>query len=123
MSYFKNIHLQSYGFGSLQMKGDSPAGVESRSNIVARLWRLFWLLVLVGHALAAVFWCWLEPGGFGFEHPRFWVNRVAPVGGLCLTITALLALGIQSTGALRWLLPLCPRLGPRRLSPAGFSSQ
>lgn len=108
MPYFKNSRLQSYGFRSLHLKGDSPAGAENRWSIVARLWRLFWLLVLVGHALAAAFWWWLEPGGFGFVHPRFWVNRVAPVGGLCLTIAALAALRIQSTAALRRLLPLWP---------------
>ncbi len=72
------------------------------------LWRLFWLLVLVGQAMVAVLWWWLEPAGFGFEHPRFRANRIAPAGGLCLTIAALVALRINSAAALRWLLPLWP---------------
>jgi hypothetical protein len=72
------------------------------------LWRLFWLVVLVGHAMLALFWWWLEPGGFGFAHPRFWVNRIAPAGALCLTIAALVALRSHRTPALRWLLPLWP---------------
>ncbi len=86
-----------------------PTEADShKSSIVTRLWRLFWLLVLVGHAMLAVLWWWLEPAGFGFEHPRFWVNRIAPSGGLCLTIAALWALRINSAPALRWLLPLWP---------------
>jgi hypothetical protein len=108
MPWFKNSQPQFYGFRGLDHTGDSPGMVGTESSIVARIWRLFWLTVLVGHALAAVFWWWLEPGGFGFEHPRFWVNRVAPVAGLSLTIAALLALRVQSAAALRWILPLWP---------------
>jgi hypothetical protein len=106
MPWFKNSQPQSYGLGGRDLKGESPAALESESRFIGRLWRLFWLTVLVGHALAACLWWWLEPAGFGFGHPRFWVNRIAPVVGLCLTIAALLALRTQNTPALRWLLPL-----------------
>ncbi len=108
MPWLKNIRLQSYGFGRVHKKGDSHGFPENRWAVEARLWRVFWLTVLVGHTLAAVFWWWLEPGGFGWEHPRCWVNRVAPVGCLCLTITAIVTLRNQAMPALRWLLPLWP---------------
>lgn len=41
--------------------------------------RIFWLLVLAFHAVAGLGALWLLPGGFPFDHPRFWSNRVAPV--------------------------------------------
>jgi len=108
MPWLKNGLFQSYGFWGRNLKGDSPDGAASESSIVMRLWRLFWLVVLVGHAMLALFWWWLEPAGFGFEHPRFWVNRITPAGGLGLTIAALVALRINSAPALRRLLPLWP---------------
>jgi len=108
MARLKNYLLQSYGFGDPKLKGDSPAGVEKGSGIALRLWRLFWLFVLMTHAILALLWWWLEPAGFGFAHPRFWVNRVAPLSGLGLTIAALVALRSNSSRALRWLLPLWP---------------
>ena len=55
----------------------------------ARLWRLFWLTVLVGHVVLGGAWWWLEPGGFGVRHPRFWANSVAPIVGLGLSIGSL----------------------------------
>jgi 4-amino-4-deoxy-L-arabinose transferase-like glycosyltransferase len=54
---------------------------------MATPWRLFWLLVLAGHAVAATAWWGMMPGGFPPAHPRFWANRVAPVA--VLTVVAL----------------------------------
>ena len=39
---------------------------------------IFWLLVLLGHAVFAVAWWWLMPHGFPPAHPRFWVNEFLP---------------------------------------------
>jgi hypothetical protein len=73
-----------------------------------RIWRMGWLLVLVGHGLLAMAWWWLSPGGFGFGHPRFWSNRVAPPLILGLSIASLVALRRDNTKALRLLLPSWP---------------
>jgi hypothetical protein len=73
-----------------------------------RIWRLFWLLVLVGHAMLAAAWWWAQPGGFSALHPRFWSNRAAPVVVLALAISTLVALGFERMGALRILLPTWP---------------
>ena len=64
----------------------------SRERLLDRTWRLFWLTVLVVHVLLGGAWWWLEPGGFGLAHPRFWANRVAPILGLGLAVACLLAL-------------------------------
>jgi hypothetical protein len=58
---------------------------------MATPWRLFWLLVLAGHAVAASAWWWLMPGGFPVLHPRFWANREAPVAVLLVVAIAVLA--------------------------------
>ncbi len=76
--------------------------------MAARVWRLFWLVVLVAHGFLAVGWWWLEPGGFHVGHPRFWVNRVAPLCGLGLVIGSLAGLRVGSAKALRWFLPIWP---------------
>jgi hypothetical protein len=78
---------------------------DRSSRLSARIWRQFWLVVLVAHVFLAVGWWWLEPGGFGIKHPRFWTNTVAPVTGFALTVAALAALRTGSWKALRWLLP------------------
>ena len=41
----------------------------------------FWPLsavVLAGHAMIALVWWWLMPGGFPVAHLRFWINGVLP---------------------------------------------
>ena len=58
---------------------------------MATPWRLFWLLVIAGHAVAAAAWWWLSPGGFPLWHPRFWVNRVLPLAVLAVVTTAVVA--------------------------------
>jgi hypothetical protein len=73
--------------------------------VKTRLWRLFWLMILVGHVLLAAFCLWAQPGGFPAGHPRFWSNRVAPVCVLAVAIAALAALRRESMNALRLLLP------------------
>ncbi|OJW22612.1 MAG: hypothetical protein BGO49_01110 [Planctomycetales bacterium 71-10] len=54
--------------------------------------RVFWLFVLVFHAVAAAGWWWLAPGGFAVAHPRFWTNRVAPPLVLVAVAAALRAM-------------------------------
>src|SRR5262245_41638384 len=76
--------------------------------MATRLWRLFWLTVLVGHGLLALAWWWLQPGGFGMSHPRFWSNAVAPPLVFGLSITTLAALHQERMAALRLLLPAWP---------------
>lgn len=54
--------------------------------------RIFWLFVLVFHAVAAAGWWWLAPGGFAVANPRFWTNRVAPPLVLAAVASALRAM-------------------------------
>ena len=88
------------------MKTKAVAGRESAQELTARIWRLFWLVVLVAHIFLAVGWWWLEPGGFGLSHPRFWSNTIAPPLGLGVTIVALAAMHVGRVRVLRWLLPI-----------------
>ena len=83
-------------------------GEDTGVRLTQRIWRMFWLMVLIGHGLLAVAWWWLSPGGFGFGHPRFWSNRVAPPVVLGLSITTLAALRQDRIAALRLLLPAWP---------------
>jgi hypothetical protein len=76
--------------------------------MAARIWRYFWLTVLTVHVLLAVCWWWLQPGGFGFGHPRFWANRVGTVAVLGLSIASLWALHRERSTMLRLLLPMWP---------------
>ncbi len=73
-----------------------------------RIWRCFWLAILLGHGLFALAWWWLAPGGFGLSHPRFWSNRVTPPALLGLSIATLAALRQDRHEALRVLLSLWP---------------
>ena len=90
------------------MKGRVRPRGDSAEKMAARLWRLFWLVILVGHGFLAAGWWWLEPGGFRVSHPRFWSNRIAPVLGLGLSIASLAGLRVGSAKALRWFLPIWP---------------
>jgi hypothetical protein len=90
------------------MKEEPDANTDSRESSPARVWRHFWLMVLVGHVVLSGAWWWLEPGGFDVRHPRFWANNVAPIFGLGLSIGSLAALHFGSRRALRWLLPIWP---------------
>ena len=53
--------------------------------------RIFWLLVLIGHGVAAAAWWALMPGGFPVAHPRFWVNQVVPPAMIVLCAAAIFA--------------------------------
>jgi hypothetical protein len=90
------------------LKGQALAGEAVPEKLAARLLRLFWLVVLVAHALLAAAWWYLEPGGFGVGHPRYWANQVAPVLVLGLAIASLAAMRVNSGTALRRLLPTWP---------------
>jgi hypothetical protein len=71
--------------------------------MMRRLWRDFWLMILVGHGVLALAWWWLSSGGFRMDHPRFWSNRVAPALVLGLSIVTLVAL---RQDRIVWLRPL-----------------
>src|SRR5437899_3228807 len=58
---------------------------------MATPWRLFWLVVLAWHMVAASAWWWLMPGGFPASHPRFWANRAVPIAVLAVAATAVWA--------------------------------
>jgi hypothetical protein len=88
------------------MKTKAVDGLDSAQKLTARIWRLFWLVVLVAHIFLAVGWWWLEPGGFGLGHPRFWSNAVAAPLGLAVTLVALAAMHVGRVRMLRWLLPI-----------------
>jgi hypothetical protein len=76
--------------------------------MAARMFQLFWLMVLVGHTILAILWWMLQPGGFPAGHPRFWSNTIAPVAVLGLSLASLWALHRDSIAALRVLLPIWP---------------
>jgi hypothetical protein len=58
------------------------------------------MLGVVG--LSWLVWGWLSPGGFPLGHPRFWINRAAPLSVSVLAIVALvlLRMRIRSPAAL-----------------------
>jgi hypothetical protein len=84
------------------------AASESRESLFARVWRLLWLSVLVATVILSAAWWLLAPAGFGFAHPRFWANGVAPIIGLGTALGGLAALRRGAKPALRWLLPMWP---------------
>jgi hypothetical protein len=59
--------------------GEGTLASPAHDALAPRLAALFWLAVLVLHLIGAGLWWWLQPGGFPLSHPRFWVNRVAPL--------------------------------------------
>jgi hypothetical protein len=63
--------------------------------------RIFWLLVLIGHALAAAVWWWLMPGGFPAGHPRFWANQVVPPAVILVCGVTLVAAHRERYGIVR----------------------
>src|SRR5688500_17853282 len=63
--------------------------------------RIFWLLVLAGHALVAAVWWWLMPGGFPADHPRFWVNQVLPPAMIVLCAAVIVAAHRERHGVVR----------------------
>ncbi len=76
--------------------------------MAVRLFRIFWLKVLVFHTILAILWWELQPGGFPAGHPRFWSNTVAPVAALAVSLGSLWALHREWIAALRVLLPVWP---------------
>jgi hypothetical protein len=90
------------------MQAVRQAGPESRESLLARLWRLFWLSVMVATVLLSAAWWLVMPAGFAIAHPRFWANNVAPVLALGAALGGLAALRRGYRTALRWLLPVWP---------------
>lgn len=66
-----------------------PLGSEVRLR--ARLDRLFWLFVLVGHGACAGLWWWLMPAGYPVRSVPFWTNEVAPLLLLAWVAAAFMA--------------------------------
>jgi hypothetical protein len=86
------------------LKG-SRSGEKKRADALGlRLWRMSWLMFVVGQGLLATAWWWLSAGGFGPGHPRFWVNQAAAPTVAIAVIVTLAALRRESPGPLRWLL-------------------
>ena len=90
------------------MKATPEAPFDSGELLPVRVWPLSWLTVLVATALLSGAWWWLGAGGYGVGHPRFWANSVAPIVGLTVSLTGLVALRLGHGPALRWLLPVWP---------------
>lgn len=53
--------------------------------------RIFWMVVLLMHAVMAAGWWWFMPRGFAASHPRYWVNQVLPFAAIALVVGALAA--------------------------------
>src|SRR5690606_30262375 len=78
----------------------SPCRCRGREfRFTMRLLHVSHLLVLLGHAVIAAAWGWVMPRGFPPDHPRFWVNGVAPPAALVL-----LGLAIVAARRRRWNL-------------------
>src|SRR5947209_10858722 len=76
--------------------------------MMATPWRLFWLMVIAFHAVAAAAWFWLMPGGFPLSHPRFWSGRVIPVLIMGIVASAVSASRHGRVDALRLALAVFP---------------
>jgi hypothetical protein len=81
---------------------------DSEVLSISRLERLVWLILLLGQLIAAALWWWLQPGGFPWNHPRFWINRVIPVIAMCWSLGSLLALHRENRLRLAVWLPAWP---------------
>jgi hypothetical protein len=71
---------------------EAMSGAESGTSsghALPRLVVMFWLVVLVAQTIAAALWWWLQPGGFSWSHPRFWLNRVLPLVVLAWSLGSL----------------------------------
>ena len=64
--------------------------------------------MLVGHLFAAALWWWLEPGGFPWGHPRFWINRVLPGLAVLWSSGSLASLHREDRRRLLIWLPVIP---------------
>lgn len=51
--------------------------------------RLTWLTALTAHALAALAWWWLMPGGFPVSNGHFWSNEVLPLALFAVALPAI----------------------------------
>jgi hypothetical protein len=67
-----------------------------------------WLVVLVAQTLGASLWWWLQPGGFGLGHARFWLNRFLPIVVLGWCIGSLVSLHREDRAQLLLWLPAWP---------------
>jgi hypothetical protein len=74
---------------------------EPREPVGALLWRWLWVVVFCAHALVAVQWLLLMPGGFPVFHLRFWSNRVLPLIVLLAAIAGVAASLARRTPVVR----------------------
>lgn len=91
-----------------------------------RLATLLWTAILTAHATAAAAWWWMMPGGFPATSQRFWINQIAPIFILMLTLTARWFWSRQRPGLLAMLLFLATMwigiaLGLRSFFPITFA--
>lgn len=80
-----------------------------------------WIAVLALHVLVAAVWWFLEPHGFPFAHPRFWLNTALPFGVLVFALV--IAGGGERRGELVTALPafhLAAALALRAVFPVTF---
>src|SRR5690349_10863716 len=78
------------------------------AGFAGRMVRLFWLSLLVAHALAAAAWFCLEPKGYPWSDARFWVNGPLPLLALAWCLACLAALRRDDAARLKDLLPSYP---------------
>jgi hypothetical protein len=102
----KTLHRAQFADNAMRfarVNERAPVGATQTGTIQAPE-RLFWLAVLVGHAIAALLWWWLEPRGFPWNHPRFWSNQVLPLLALSWICGSLVHLHRENRRALfTWL--------------------
>ena len=63
--------------------------------------RIFWLLVLIGHGVAAAAWWAMMPGGFPVDHPRFWANQAIPPAMILICAAVIFAGSRERYGVVR----------------------
>jgi hypothetical protein len=91
-----------------KLKGNETTDAGRGDPLDLRLWRISWLIFLIGQGMLATAWWWLSPGGFGPGHPRFWLNRVAAPTIAIAAIATLWALRRERCQPLRLLLAVWP---------------
>lgn len=77
--------------GPLPERSRHPPARRFPLTMVRLQSRIFWLLVLLAHAVAAAAWWLLMPRGFPLLHPHFWVNQILPPVVIAAIALALLA--------------------------------
>ncbi len=71
-------------------------------------WRLLWRVILIIHAVFAIAWWWIMPGGFPAWNIRFWANCAVPWAVVVAAVAGLICFWTRRTALLQPLLIAVP---------------